>query len=204
MMFRPNRTPRAIVEGMGSGYRSVADKLRLLRLATTLGSVTRACEKTRFSRDSYYRLKDLYKRRGKAALKPMTRRRPLLAQRVAPAIDAGVVRLAQAEPGWGAVRVAQTLRFRISASGVRRVWLRHGLTTRRLRGFVERPPERQVQRQPQAVGAPRATGKVMPQVHIECPFCRSPQIAGRACTQCGVGLPIGLFQEEDLFPRRSR
>jgi hypothetical protein len=128
---------------MGSAYRTVADKLRLLQLAKR-GSVTRACATMRFSRDSYYRLRALYKRRGKAGLKPMSRRHPLPNRRVAPAIEAAVVTLAREEPGWGQVRVAEELvrrRLQISASGVRWVWVRHGLTTRRLRGFHKRQPQ---------------------------------------------------------------
>jgi Winged helix-turn helix len=125
---------------MGSVYRTVADKLKLLQLAKR-GSVTRACETTGFSRDSYYRLRLLYERRGKAGLEPMSRHRPLPTNRIAPAIEDAVLMLAREKPWWGRAPVAKELarhHLRISPAGVRYVWLRHRLTTRRLRGFLER------------------------------------------------------------------
>src|SRR5262249_16815222 len=88
------------------------------------------------TRDSYYRLRDLYKHRGASGLKPMSRRRPLAKNRVKPHVEQAVLALTREHPGWGQARVAKRLHIEISATGVRGVWKRHNLTTRRLRGFV--------------------------------------------------------------------
>jgi transposase len=126
---------------MGSVYRTVAFKRRLLRLKGKLGSVAKACKQMRVSRDSYYRWKKDSRREG--GLKPMSRLRPLLKNRVAPEVEEAVRGLSREHPGWGQARVAKELTrkgVQVSATGVRGVWLRHNLTTRRLRGFV--PPVR--------------------------------------------------------------
>ena len=58
------------------------------------------------------------------------RRKPILANRVAPEIEQAVVALAVDQPAWGQVRVANELAKRglsISPAGVRCVWTRHDL-----------------------------------------------------------------------------
>lgn len=85
-----------------------------------------------YSRDSFYRFKRLYEEGGLAALEGPSRRKPLLKNRVATEIEQGVVELARSYPEWGRAKVAETLAARglkISPSGVRCVWVRHGLET---------------------------------------------------------------------------
>ena len=142
---------------MGSVYRTEADKLKLLRLAKEYRNVARACDEMDFSRDSYYRIRALYKRLGEAGLKSMSRRRRLQKFRGAPEVEPAVLELSRAHPGWGQVRVAKELRrkgVRVSPTGVRGVWKRHNppLTTRRLRGFVPtvRPPKHRLDTRPGA------------------------------------------------------
>ncbi len=115
---------------------SIRAKVRVLELAVQLGSVSRACKIMGYSRDSFYRFKALYAKGGEAALQGFSRRRPLLKNRVPAEVEAAVVALALQRPSWGQARVAGELRARglkISAAGVRCVWLRNGLQTQALR-----------------------------------------------------------------------
>ncbi len=111
-------------------------KVNVLELARQLGNVSKACKMVGYSRDSFYRFKKRFEAGGEAALADISRRKPLLKNRVAPEVEAAVLELARLEPRWGQVKVAAELAKRdlsVSAAGVRCVWLRHGLQTAELR-----------------------------------------------------------------------
>lgn len=110
----------------------IKSRLGLLSLAEELGNVSRACKYLGYSRETFYRYKELFEDGGEQALKDMNRRVPNVKNRIEAHIEERVVSFAIENPAFGQTRVSNELKKEglfISPCGVRCVWLRHDLET---------------------------------------------------------------------------
>ena len=108
----------------------IKPKLGLLELSKQLGNVSQACKVMGYSRDTFYRFQALYESGGEAALQEISRKKPIIKNRVPEYIEKAVTDLAVEFPAYGQQRASNELQKKgvlISPSGVRSVWLRSDL-----------------------------------------------------------------------------
>lgn len=115
---------------LNSTDKIIKHKVGLLNLAKELGNVSRACKMMGLSRDTFYRYKSAVEEGGVDALLEANRRKPNLKNRVDETVEQAVLEYAIGFPAYGQYRVSNELRKQgifVSGSGVRSIWLRHGL-----------------------------------------------------------------------------
>lgn len=117
---------------MTTQQKIIKNKSGLLEQAHMLGNVSQACKVIGYSRDSFYRFKELYDQGGEMALQEISRKNPIIKNRVDEQTEFAVVEIGIENPALGQLRASNEQRKKgiiVSSVGVRSIWLRHDMAT---------------------------------------------------------------------------
>lgn len=112
---------------MTTQQKIIKNKSGLLELAQMLGNVSQACKVMSYSRDSFYRFKELYDQGGGAGPTGDSRRKLIIKNRIKEHVEQAVIEIVIENPVLGQLRASNELRKQgmiISQGGVRSIWRR--------------------------------------------------------------------------------
>jgi transposase len=98
--------------------------------------VAAACREAGVARSTFYAVKKAFEREGRAGLEPKARRFPKMPNAFSEEVIERILEMTRRFPSYSGPRIARKLSetgLDVSASGVRKIWKRYGLTTRRQR-----------------------------------------------------------------------
>lgn len=130
-----------------------------------------------YSRDSFYRFKELYDSRRRSCADGCQQEKPMVKNRVPEHIEQAVIAMAIKQPALGQERAANALKQKgimVSGSGVRSIWLRHDLANfkKRLKALEAKVTEEGIiltEEQLQALEKSRRTKEAHGEVKSEHP-----------------------------------
>jgi len=109
----------------------IKNRLGLLKLAEELGNVSKACQAMGYSRDTFYRYKQLVEDGGIDNLIDRTKKKPNLKNRVDESTEKAVCDFAISYPAHGPLRASNELLKKgicVSSGGVKSIWVRNNLS----------------------------------------------------------------------------